>query len=350
MKIAREKRIASLENALKAQKLDSFFVTNETNVSYLSGFEGHDSMLFLGGGKRYFITDSRYVEDASSTVKSFDVVLAERSAYETVKKLARENRIKKIGFESMDLPFEAASRLKEALEPAQLVPIKNLVESLRAVKDSGEVGLIKKAVSRAKATLRKTITAIKPGVSENYLSRIAELDFLEHGARPSFEPIVASGVNTSRPHARPTQRKVLSNDMIMLDIGCKIGGYCSDLTRMVIVGKIGESLGKIYSIVSAAQEIAIAKIRPGARIADIDAAGRAYIAEHGYGKYFGHALGHGVGMEIHEQPTISGTVQDTLMPGMVFTVEPAIYIPELGGVRIEDMVLVTVNGCQVLTR
>ncbi|MFA6078457.1 MAG: Xaa-Pro peptidase family protein [Candidatus Omnitrophota bacterium] len=350
MKKAREKRITSLESALKNSKIDSLFVTNETNVTYLSGFEGHDSMLFLAGGKRYLITDSRYVEDASRSVKSFDVVLTERSVYETVKKLARETRVKKVGFESMDIPFEAASRLTEALGHIRAVPVKNMVESIRAIKDPGEVVSIQKAIALARAVLERTINSIKPGVKEEHLCRIIEIDFLEHDAEPSFDTIVASGVNTSQPHARPTGRKVSKNDMLMIDIGCKIDGYCSDLTRMVVVGKIEKKISRIYSIVSQAQEIAIGKITPGARISDIDASARAHIAEHGYGKCFGHALGHGVGMDIHEQPSISGNAHETLKPGMVFTVEPAIYVPGLGGVRIEDMVLVTPKGCRVLTR
>lgn len=350
MLIDYKKRIAALEGEIRKRSLDSFLVTDETNVSYLSGFEGRDSTLLFTPRERYFITDSRYIEDAKDAVRSFSLELVEASNYETLERLIKKSRLKKIGFESMNLPYEVVNRLKLLIGKAKFMPFKNLIETLRSVKDRTEIELIKNSIRLTKRVLDNVLKLIKPGISERSLSDRIEIEFIKNGARPSFRPIVAAGKNSSRPHARPEDVKLAPNSFVMVDIGCKLRGYNSDLTRMVILGRVKETFKKIYDIVRSAQRAALDNIRPGSRISEIDLAAREYIQEHGFGRYFGHSLGHGVGMEIHEEPTISKANHDTLKTGMVFTVEPAIYIPKFGGARLEDMVLVTDDGCEVLTR
>ena len=350
MVIEYKNRVASLRSLIKKESLDAFFVTNAVNVSYISPFKGHDSMILILESKKYFITDSRYIEDAKETMKGYEITLVKGSTYETLKKIIGRNRLKRVGFESMDLPYEAFRRLKRAINGVKFIPFKNLIGPLRAVKDTTELGLIKRSIACTKDVLKRIMAVAKPGVSEREIVRKAEIYLIERGSRPSFEMIVATTKNSFKPHARPTDARVSKNDLIMVDIGCNIEGYNSDMTRMLVVGKINKELRRIYAIVQAAQERAIRLIRPGARMCDIDLAARGYIRERGFGKYFGHSLGHGTGMEAHELPNISPFSKYSLLPGMVFTVEPAIYIPKLGGVRIEDMVLVTQNGCEVLTR
>ena len=344
------KRVRLLEGAIRNFKLDSFLVTNETNVSYVSGFRGHDSILLIVPGEKFFITDSRYVEQAREELEGFEVKLVASSTYTTIEELVGKLRLKRVGFESMNLPYEVATRLKDLLGKAELLPAKNIVENVRAIKDRGEVEKIRDSISLTKNVLDKIMSLIRPGLSEQYLSRTVELEFIKQGARPGFEPIVAAGANSSKPHAIPTDAKIADDSFVMIDIGCNLNGYNSDLTRMALLGKAKDKFKKIYNIVRTAKELAIEKIRPGVKISEIDIAARRYIQKNGFGKYFGHSLGHGVGMEVHEQPTISKVSKGILSPGMVFTIEPAIYIPKFGGVRIEDMVLVTDKGSEVLSR
>jgi len=191
---------------------------------------------------------------------------------------------------------------------------------------------------------------LRPGATEEALARQAEIEFLKNGARPAFDPIVASGENSSKPHATPGHARLRKDSFVMIDMGCRLGGYCSDMTRTVILGAMKERFAAIYPVVRAAQKKAMEKVKPGARISEVDFAARGYIHSKGFGKYFGHSTGHGVGMDIHEQPAVSRTNGGLLKKGMVMTIEPAIYLPGFGGVRIEDMVLVTAKGCELLTQ
>lgn len=345
-----KKRLRCLRSELNAISLGAFLITNETNVTYLSGFTGDDSFILITPDSQFFLTDSRYVEEAKDTVKGFTIIEVASSTYDTIGNILKNNRVKKIGFESMNLPFEVAKRLESYVGAAKLAPLSNLVEKLRAIKDEKEVGCIKKSVRLTKEALKKAINAIRPGASEKFLSGQIECEFIKKGAIAGFRAIVACQKNSSKPHAHPGNTKVARNDFVMVDIGCKFNHYNSDMTRMVLIGKIKDDIKEIYNIVRTAQEKALAGVRPGIRISDIDIAGRSYIDKKGYGKFFGHSIGHGVGMDVHEEPSVSGRNNDILKPGMVFTLEPAIYIPKLGGVRIEDMILVTEKGHEVLTK
>lgn len=344
------KRSGLLDRALTSRRLDSFLVTNPTNVSYLSGFRGHDSLILATPKRKFFITDSRYIEEAKDTLSGLDIILAKGSNYETLKNLITKARLKRIGFESMNLPYEVAARLKAMIMSSRFVPVKGMVEQFRAIKDGREVRAIKDSVRLAKTVLDRIAGLIKPGITEKRLSEAAELEFIKRGARTAFDPVVASGENSSRPHAIPRDAIIEKNSFTMIDIGCSLNGYSSDITRMVVSGRIKDKFKKIYDIVRTAQGKAIEKIMSGVMARSVDAAARGYIRSKGFGKYFGHSLGHGVGMEVHEDPAVSALSEGFLRSGMVITVEPAIYIPKFGGVRIEDMVLVTDKGCEILTR
>ena len=344
------KRLALLKNEMRKRKLDSFLVTKDVNVSYVSGFSGHDAVILVTAGKSFFAADSRYIEEARDSVKGFEIRQVKRSLYEIIKDISAKNKLKRLGFESMDLPYEVACRLKGFMAKGELVPVKGLAEDLRAVKDAGEIALIRRSIRLTKDVFDRIRPFVRTGVSEESVARKIEIAFLASGARPSFDPIVAVDANSSKPHAMPTARKISKNSFVMIDIGCVLKKYNSDMTRMIMIGKIKGRMKKIYEIVRTAQSMAIDAIRPGVRAAKIDAAARGYIQEKGFGRYFAHALGHGVGMEVHEKPAISGVSDCSLRPGMVFTVEPAIYIPKFGGIRVEDMVLVTDTGCEILSR
>lgn len=344
-------RVSSLRHEASRQGLDGILVTHEANVRYLSGFPGQDASLLITRKDRFLITDSRYAQEAEDLCGGcFAVRLAKGSLFETIRDIARRSRIRKLGFESLHLAYGIATRLKKHCGTIRLEATDDLVENIRAVKDADEIRAIKKSAALTREVFGRTAAFIKPGSSEKSIAEKIELAYLKAGARPSFPAIVASGRNTSKPHAHPGTTRIRNNSFVMVDTGCVVDGYCSDLTRMVILGRIDKRFRRIYDVVRTAQELAIARIRPGAMIADIDRAARGHIAEAGFGTYFGHALGHGVGLEIHEKPAISSKNSGLLRSGMVFTVEPAVYIPGFGGVRIEDMVLVTKTGCELLTR
>jgi len=342
-------RVRLFERAIGARSIDSFLVTSETNVSYLTGFSGKDSVALLTPKERYLITDSRYIEEAEEEARGFKVLLAEKSLYETIGAVLKNDRPKRLGFESMNLEFEAASRLRRFLGRTKPVPVKNLVEGLRSIKDSAEIAAIRDAARLTKKVFTAIAGYVKPGATEKRLSDRIEIEFIKRGGRAGFQPIVAYGKHASKPHARPENMVLHDNSFVMIDMGCSFRHYHADLTRMVILGKVKARFKKICAIVAEAQNKAIAAIRPGVKISEVDVAGRAHITAKGFGKYFGHSLGHGIGMEVHEEPTVSRYNNDALKAGMIFTVEPAIYIPGFGGVRIEDMVLVTDDGCEVLT-
>ena len=345
-----KRRILALRKQMAEEGLDSFLVTNEKNVSYLTGFQGEDLALLFTKDKDYFITDSRYVEDAESSVKGFEIMLVELSNYETLKALVGASRARAMGFESMNLPYEVAAKLKTVLRGVKIAPYRSLVEILRAVKDPDEIAAIRSAIRCTKNVLKKTLAILRPGLTERFLAKQIESKSLECGGRAAFDPIVAFGKNSSKPHARATDTKIGKVGHLMIDMGYRLNGYNSDYTRIVFLGRVKDRIKKIYDIVHNAQDAAFKMIRPGRKISEIDLAARRHIQDAGFGKYFGHSLGHGVGMEVHEKPSISKINNNILKPGMVFTIEPAIYIPKFGGVRIEDMVLVTANGFEILTR
>ena len=344
-----EKRRAALRLELQRGRVDSFLITGQTNVSYLSGFEGHDSLILIGRDRNFFLTDSRYIEEARSGLKGFDIKLVRNSAYEVITKIASKHHLKRIGFEAMNLPYEVVEKLRGLMGKMRLVPLYGAMEKLRSLKDPTEIELIRRSVGLAKYVLDKIMRSVRPGVTEKSLSKNIEIEFMKNGARAAFDPIVASGSNSSKPHAQPRDAMIKNNSVLMIDMGCCLDYYNSDITRTLFLGNIENKFKKIYGVVKTAQLKAIEKIRSGIPASTVDRAARRYIESKGFGKCFSHSVGHGIGMEVHERPAISRTNTTRLAAGMVFTVEPAVYIPGVGGIRIEDMVMVTETGCVVLT-
>lgn len=345
------RRIAAVQDALAQERLDALLVTYPANVRYISGFPGHDASILIGRTRASFITDARYIEEARDALSPvFDVRLAAGSLSEIIDGIARRRRLGRVGFESAHLPYAAAMRLRQSVGNARLTPAAGIIERLRMVKDAGEIAAIRRSVALTKRVFARTVPYVAPGVTERSIAARIETAFIRAGALASFETIVARGANASKPHARSGDAAIRGNGFVMIDMGCRLDGYCSDLTRMVTLGDPGSRFRRIYRIVAEAQEQALRRIRPGVPVAEIDRAARRCIASHGFGRCFSHSLGHGVGLEIHESPTVSWRSAGTLCEGAVCTVEPAIYLPGFGGVRIEDMVLVTKNGYELLTR
>lgn len=347
------RRLAQVQKSFAAKGIDGFFVTAKENVTYLSGFNNDESFLFITRRARYFLTDSRYVEEARKEAVGFSIVLRGSQSYpEMLRALADKEKCARIGFEASKVSHAFYISMCKALGTARLVPVHCLVEKLRAKKEPLEIRHIRKAVEITAAGVRHLAATLAPGMTEKEIQARLEYQTKMLGSeKPAFDIIIAAGAKSSMPHAVSDDRSVVRDeDMVLVDMGVVSGGYHSDLTRCFFLGKIPPFKRKIYDIVLQAQERGIRRIKPGIAVREIDAACRGYIEKRGYGRLFGHGTGHGVGLEIHEAPTVSGKSSEVLEPGMVVTVEPGIYLPGRFGVRIEDMVLVTDKGHEVLTR
>ncbi len=344
-------RIEAVRAALGAAGADALVVSKLVNVRYLTGFAGSNGVVVVGPDSATFFTDFRYVT-ASEPIREFmQVELADRDALRFVaghldQLLPGDSRI---GFEAAHLTFAAHAVLADALgrEP---VPTREVVERLRAVKDAGEV----ESIRRSAALIEPVYAAIAEQGLEGRTERdvawsIRELFHGQGSDQLAFDSIVASHERGAMPHADPSDAQIGAGTLVTIDIGCVLDGYASDCTRTFATGGLPAELREIYEVCLAAQLAGLDAVRPGVAARDADAAARTVIAEAGYGDHFGHPLGHGVGLEIHEGPRLSAASDATLEPGMVVTVEPGIYLPGRGGVRIEDLVVVTATGCERLT-
>ena len=341
-------RIAALRGEFAKQKIDAVLITDILNVGYLTGIHEMEASLLVTGKSEFIITDSRYIEDAGSIGGGARAVLIKSSFIETAGPLLRKERVKRLGVESRSLSFDRVIRLKKTLQ-ARISGISGLVESQRVVKTGDEIAAIKKAAALTQTVFDGVTGYLFPGSKERDIAAKIEMGILKGEGRPAFAPIIASGSNSSKPHARPTSRMISRRDMVMIDMGSMVDHYNSDLTRIVLCGMMNRVFKDIYDVVWEAQNAALSRIRPGAEAKEIDSAARSVIGRAGYGNYFGHALGHGIGLAVHEEPSISSRSGSILKEGMVFTVEPGIYLPGKGGIRLEDMVLVTGDGCEILT-
>jgi len=346
------KRQKKMIAVLRRQGMDAFFVSKPENVRYLSGYGGDDAYLLLTGSKKFFITDQRYYLQAKKDVKGFEIIIAKKPLSEILAETAAKLKARNAAFEAGQLPYAAYKRIagKLAERGIGFLPLEGGIDGLRQVKDASEIALIRDSIAILENAVLYFESILKPGLSENDLAAKTEY-FIRaaSGEWASFEIIVASGPNSAFPHARPGDRIIKPNDMVLLDLGVSYEGYKSDLTRVFFLGKISKKQKKIYGIVEEAQRRSIKAIKPGAKISEIDGIARGFINAKGFGGGFGHALGHGIGLEVHEGPSVSSRNHAEIKPGMVFTIEPAIYLPNWGGIRIEDMVLVTTKGCKVLT-
>ena len=345
-------RLANLCLKLERQSLDGLIVSSPANITYLTEIPSRDSLLLVSQKENFYFTDSRYIEEVKESLRGCATVKEiNGSIFKLIADTCKSKVFKKIAFEERNLSYgEYKSIRKELKNYIKLIPTHGLIEELRQIKEPQEVKKIKKAIQITGQALEFIAKLIAPGKTE--LELVAELErFIRYkGATNSaFDIIVAAGANSSLPHHISSQRKIKPDEPVLVDMGIEFMGYKSDLTRVFFSDKINGLFRKIYATVLEAQAKAIKLIRPAVKIGEIDAASRKHIAAGGFGKFFGHSLGHGVGIEIHEEPRICAKEKEILLPGMVFTVEPGIYLPGKFGVRIEDMVLVTDEACEVLS-
>ncbi len=349
-------RVQAARKLLEEKGLDAAFIVSPANIRYLSGFAGTDSYLYLSGKKQVILTDSRYTLQAEEEGKDCEVrtIKGERVYGVLLKELLEEDKVKRLGFEDGVMTWQLVKKLQEASGDKwgeeRWVPLGEELSLLRAVKDEGEIEKLARAEQIGDEAFSYILTQIKPGITELEIAAKLEYYMKSHGAQEKgFDTIAASGLHSAMPHAVPSEKVLEKGDFLTLDFGCKYQGYCSDMTRTVVIGKANEKQKEIYKIVLEAQEAALAGLRAGMTGAEGDALARKVIEEAGCGDYFGHGLGHSVGLEIHEKPALSPKDQTILRPGIIETVEPGIYIPGLGGVRIEDMTVITENGIKNLT-
>ena len=347
-----EKRIAKLRGKMSAAKIDAVFLAGDHNRNYLSGFTGNESYSFITMDKAFFITDSRFTEQASQQVEGYELIETSKNKTiaELLSDLAKESNAGNIGFEEDVLSFKAYSEYKERLR-CGFVPMKGMVEEIRMIKDSTELDIMRKAAEIADNAFEHMLKFIQPGMTEREIGIELEMNMKKNGATGlSFPSIVASGTRSSLPHGEATEKRVADGEFLTLDFGCVYKEYCSDMTRTIVLGKPSEKMVEIYKVVLDAQQLAAKSFREGAVAVDVDKIARDYIAKAGYGENFGHSLGHGVGRQVHEAPTIGYRNGTVLKAGMVVTNEPGIYLPGFGGVRIEDIIIITADGSEIMSK
>jgi Xaa-Pro aminopeptidase len=349
-------RHKTVRDAMKHLKLDALMLTHPPDLAYLTNFTGDDSIGILTEKEIHLVTDFRYEEQAAMEAGWLKVTIRDAKMEDAlVKAITAANKPKRIGFEAnfatvgqIDALMRAA---KEAKLEIELVPLENVMSNIRKVKDDHEIDLIRKSVAVAEEAFEAIREEIQPGQTENYLAGLLVLELRSRGAsNSSFPVIVAAAANSSLPHYRPSEALVQRDQPLLVDWGALVKGYCSDLTRTLMIGRVSPRMKQIYKIVFDAQAAAIKFLRPGVTTMQADRVARDVIEGAGFGKMFGHGLGHGIGRDIHELPTLRKTGgEEELRPGMIVTVEPGIYLPGEGGVRIEDDVLITHSGCEVLS-
>lgn len=319
-------------------------VTDLINVRYLSGFTGSNAALLIRVSEAtpVLATDGRYRTQAAAQAPDAEVVI-ERACGPHLAQRAATEGVRRLGFESHVVTVDAHRRLVEAAGEAELIRAAGMVEALREVKDAGEVALLRLACEAADAALHDLIDrgGLRPGRTEKEVRRDLEELMLDHGADgPSFETIVAAGANSAIPHHRPTDAVLAHGDFVKIDFGALVSGYHSDMTRTFVLGAAADWQRDLYALVAAAQRAGTGALAAGVTLRDVDAASREVIADAGYAEHFGHGLGHGVGLQIHEAPGINAAAAGTLLAGSAVTVEPGVYLPDRGGVRIEDTLVV----------
>lgn len=344
-------RVLKLRQAMEERNLRAILVTSPINRRYLTGFTGSAGYVLITETGSFLLTDFRYMTQAPEQAKGFTVIEHAVQVMDTVKELLQAEQIHELGFEQDAVTFGTYETYAGQLEPVKLVPVSGLVEKLRIIKDAGEIEVMQRAADLADAAFAHIVPLIKPGVTERELDLELEFFMRKHGADSSaFKTIVASGERSAMPHGCASDKVIEENELITFDFGALLDGYCSDWTRTVATGHLQPQLKEIYDIVLEAQLHTLEHIKAGMTGREADALARDIISKYGYGAQFGHSTGHGLGMEVHEAPRLSRLSNDILQPGMVVTVEPGIYLPGLGGVRIEDDIVIMADGIRVLTK
>ena len=335
-----------VQGIIKELEVDAVLISNGNNMRYISGFAGETGYVYISGSRHAVITDFRYTIQAELEAEGYEVITISGNGYEEViNDLIKSDQVNKLGFEAEDLLYSKYQGLKENVRVGELVPIEDEITRLRMIKTPKELDYICRAEEIGDKVFTEMLDYIKPGMTElEVAARIEYLLKLYGGQRTSFSAIVASGINSSMPHAVPTMKKIETGDFLTMDFGCVYEGYCSDMTRTIVIGKASEKQKEIYGLVLEAQLAALNLIRAGLKGKEVDKVARDIIYGAGYEGCFGHGLGHSVGLHIHENPRLSPAEEEVLQAGMTETVEPGIYVKGFGGVRIEDLVAVTENG------
>ena len=345
-------RRQKLVRQIRKNKSDALLVTNEANVQWLTGFSGDSSWLLIGPDVELMLSDTRYTTQLNDECPDVATVIRDSSQQivDLVQTVVKKQKLKSLGFESGNVSHSVWATIENNVS-AELVATTGLVEELRQYKDAQEIADIRTAIQMAQRGFNCLRAELRGEQTELEIAHNLEHSMRRFGAeRAGFDPIVAVGPQAALPHARPGLRTVSESPVLLVDWGAETSSnYRSDLTRVLISGKLSKKMQKVYDVVLTAQKKAIDKIKPGVKCVDVDAVARNYIDKSGFGKYFGHGLGHGIGIDIHELPRFSPISKGVLEPGMVVTVEPGIYLPGVAGVRIEDDILVTRDGCEILS-
>lgn len=348
-------RLQNLRTSLEINKIDALLITDAANKKYISGFSGSSALLYISKDQAALITDFRYIEQATNQCPEFEIInQGSEGLIGTAMKIAQTDNAKYIGFESAHTNYSTYKQLS-GFNQFELVPTENIIEEFRKIKDKEELDKMRKAESIGDLAFSKIVSLInleyKNGLTENDIALELERIMRKNGASgTSFGSIVAAGAKSSLCHAVPGNELLSQGGFVVLDFGCIYEGYCSDMTRTLFIGEPSEKHLEIYHTVLKAQLAALEGIKPGMKGKEVDKIARDIITDAGYGEYFGHGLGHSAGLEVHENPRFSATEEGIIKPGMVLTVEPGIYVPGLGGVRIEDMVVVTESGIENFTK
>ncbi len=345
-----------LRNISEQNELDGILITDPYSLRYYTGFQGGEGIALLTAGEAVLYVDSRYTEAATQEVKEADSGFYvkefnhDQPLFQLLRKQLQDSGAEKIGFEDRFMTCSTFSKYSKELE-VKMLPLEDLLMKPRQIKSAAELELLRKAEAIGDRAFQHILTVLKPGITELEVAAELEYSMKKNGASGlSFDTIVASGFHSAMPHAIPTDKKLESGDFVTMDFGCIYQGYCSDMTRTVVIGRADEEQRKVYQTVLGAHLRAMEEVRPGMRCMDVDRIARDYIRDAGYGEYFGHGLGHSVGLYIHESPALNTRDETELCPGMIETIEPGIYIPGFGGVRIEDMGVVTETGYETFAK
>lgn len=343
-------RLREVRKNASKRGVDAVLVTDIKNIRYLSGFTGSSAWIIVTGSGGIFLTDSRYTEAARVEARGF-IVKQYSKAIDSVAAEVKSSGIKTLGFESNHLPYETFAKLKKSLGHARLKPLTGMVSNVRARKDAAELKLIRESAALLDRGFEAALAMLRHGAVERDVAWGIESFLRTSGADAfAFDPIIASGPRGASPHGKASDKKIKKGELVVVDMGVLLNGYNSDETRTYCVGRPGLKQKKMFDVVRTAQMRAIEKIRPGVAAKEVDLAARSCIEKAGFGRFFGHGTGHGVGLDVHEAPLIGPYSEDILDEGMVVTVEPGIYVPGLGGVRIEDMVHVVKGGAEIITK
>jgi Xaa-Pro aminopeptidase len=344
------RRINDLVTKMNEKDIEASLIISRENCYYFSRFRGSSGVLLITKDHRVLFTDFRYVDQARNEAKEYEVVQHQQNMYSMVCEFLKEHNISSVGIETGVMPVDTYSEIKENYPSVNLLNIEPELYDIRMIKDDEEISYLKQGVELCDKAFNHILSFIRPGMSEKEIGIELEFFMRKSGAEGiKANHVIASGERSCLPHGQATDRIVKVGDFVKMDIGARVNGYYSDFTRTVVLGEPSEKQVEIYNIVKKAQEVSLENVGPGKVCADLDEVGRSIIREAGYGENFGHSLGHSIGLAVHEKPGLRSTDKTVLQPGMVITVEPGIYIPNFGGVRIEDLVVITEDGHNNLT-